>query len=67
MGQTGRIQYRIPDEPSHGETVVMPISRINLTLLSFLLITTLSACYAPEPESATEVNANYNVELISPS
>ena len=41
----------------------MPTNRISLILLFFLLITTLSACSAPEPESAIEVNANYNVEL----
>ena len=41
----------------------MPVNRLSPTLLSFLLLATLSACSAPEPESATETEANYNVEL----
>ena len=41
----------------------MPVNRMYLILVSFFFIATFSACYAPETESADEVEASYNVDL----
>ena len=41
----------------------MHVNRIRPTLLPALLLATLSACSAPEPEALSGTEANYNVEL----
>ena len=41
----------------------MPVDSTRIIFLCFLVGTILSGCSAPETESSTEVEANYNVDL----